>query len=298
MQCPSCHKEVDVKDKDVGALFTCPQCRSVYFINFDGSPDFGEVEQPSVEELQRLQNQSIPDKKKKKKSKKDSDELEQHEVEAHIKPDQTNAGQTQSGVTETQPIETLSSHNLEPAVFEVSSSEITENENPVFELQSNDNFSIQESTPEQTNESQLTAFDSISTDPVPFEALPSETPSIENFSYESASAVNENPVTPPQAAQDFTSVASELESFGNRQTIVAGISYDLEITGLDTKEAQELLREAIDDSRFEWHPEDIVREIRKGHCKFKNLTPVQAFVLAKRIQFIDIEMKWKQNVLA
>lgn len=271
MQCPSCHKEVDVKDKDVGALFTCPQCRSVYFINFDGTPEYGEVEQPSVEELQKLQNAAVPEKKKKKKKKKDDDELDQHEVEA----------------AELQ----------QPVAFEleVPPVDIPQTETPMFEIQPMENFAQTEAAPIETfslEPAPQETFQVASEEP-PIEALPTETPSIENFSYEAA-----NEMPPISSPQDFNSIASEIESFGNQQTAVAGISYDLEITGLDTKESQELLREAIDDSRFGWHPDDVTREIRRGSCTFKNLTPVQAFVLARRIQFIDIEMKWKQNVLA
>ncbi|AZZ35615.1 hypothetical protein CIK05_01975 [Bdellovibrio sp. qaytius] len=249
MQCPSCQKEVSVKDKDVGALFTCPQCRSVYFINFDGTPEYGDVDQPSAEELVKLQNQNIPEKKKKKKKdKKDSDESEasQPEVQAQEAP-------------------------------------AIEEEVSAFEMQ-----------PESSHTESFNIDEPEALEPVPTEALPTETTSIDNFSYES----QQPEYVHQSSGQDFASIASEIESFGNEHTAVAGISYDLEISGLDTKESQELLREAIADSRFGWHTEDIVRQIRTGTCHLKDLTPVQAFVLARRIQFIDIDMKWKQNVLA
>lgn len=255
MQCPSCQKEVSVQDKDVGALFTCPQCRSVYFINFDGTPEYGDVDQPSAEELEKLQNQSVPEKKKKKKKSK-TDETEAEELEA-----QSASFETEVPVMEMAPVEA-----------------------PAFEMQSDPApFTLEEAQATETFQMEPEP------EPIPFEALPTETPSIENISYESPQTTT---------GQDFSSIASEIESFGNRETSVAGISYDLEITGLDTKQSQELLREAIDDARFGWHPEDIVREIRTGTCHLKNLTPVQAFVIARRIQFIDVDMKWKQNVLA
>lgn len=279
MQCPSCQKQVDVKDKDVGALFTCPHCRSVYFINFDGTPDFGEVQQPSAEELQRLQNLAIPEKKKKKKSKKDEDESEQQ----------------QAVIPEPQSEQTF---EAAPAAFEqeVPTVDISQNETPAFEIQPMESFSLSEEQVPAPFEP--APVEPMAVEPMPIEALPTETPSIENFSYEAPIENTAPPVQQQSAPTDFNSIASEIENFGNQQTVVAGISYDLEVTGLDTKEAQELLREAIDDSRFAWHPDDVVREIRTGTCHFKNLTPVQAFVLAKRIQFIDMEMKWKQNVLA
>lgn len=257
MQCPSCQKEVSVQDKDVGALFTCPQCRSVYFINFDGTPEYGDVDQPSAEELQKLQ--SVPEKKpKKKKNKKDESQTEAEAMEAVEA--QASGFEMEVPAMEMAPVDTPAFEiQSEPAPFSL--------EEPVVE-----NFQT-EPEPE----------------PIPFEALPTESPSIENISYEAPQATS---------AQDFSSIANEIESFGNRETSVAGISYDLEITGLDTKQSQELLREAIDDARFGWHPDDIVREIRTGTCHLKNLTPIQAFVIARRIQFIDVQMKWKQHVLA
>lgn len=254
MQCPSCHKEVSVQDKDVGALFTCPQCRSVYFINFDGTPEYGDVDQPSAEELEKLQNQSIPEKKKKKKKSK-ADETEAEELEA-----QSAGFEMEVPATEMSPVDT-----------------------PAFEIQSDPAPFTLEEQPTETFPIEPEP------QPIPFEALPTESPSIENISYEAPQTTS---------GQDFSSIANEIESFGNRETSVAGISYDLEITGLDTKQSQELLREAIDDARFGWHPEDIVREIRTGTCRLKNLTPVQAFVIARRIQFIDVDMKWTQHVLA
>lgn len=257
MQCPSCQKEVSVKDKDVGALFTCPQCRNVYFINFDGTPDYGQVDQPSVEELERLQ--TVPEKKKKnKKSKKEEPEAE--------------------------------TFMAQPPEMEVPAIELAPVEAPAFEMQpaESHSFAVEETQPADSFQ--------IESEPIPFEALPTESPSIENISYEALPLESEP--QPATSENDFSSIASEIEIFGNQPTAVAGISYDLEITGLDTKQSQELLREAIDDSRFGWHPEDMVREIRTGTCHFKNLTPVQAFILARRIQFIDVDMKWKQNVLA
>lgn len=283
MQCPSCHKEVDVKDKDVGALFTCPLCRSVYFINFDGTPEYGEVQQPSEEELKKLQNLAVPEKKKKKKNKDKAETEAEAEAAELEQPEQSEQPEQPS---DSAPIA------FEAEVPPVDFSQPAET--PAFEMQPMDTFApvAVEPTAAETIE--------VVSEPPPIEAFPSETPSIETFSYESAPlAATENQYQPQiQSPQDFNAIASEIENFGNQQTVVAGISYDLEITGLDTREAQELLREAIDDSRFGWHPEDIVREIRKGSCTFKNLTPVQAFVLARRIQFIDVEMKWKQNVLA
>lgn len=243
MQCPSCHKEVSVEAKDIGALYTCPECRSVYFLGFDGVPEYGEVEQPSSEDLAKLQNLHTPLKKKSKK-KKDSSESE---VDAPIQ------------------------EQRESAIAQADQSFVESSELPIEQG-------------EQTFESEF----------VPIESLPTETPTIENFAYESV-PLESNEVN---SLSDFSSVASEIEKFGNQQTFVSGLTYDLEITAIDTKESMALLKEAIDDMRFGWVVDDLVREIKSGTCKFKDLSPVQAFILARRIQFLDIQMKWIQNVIA
>lgn len=42
-QCPSCHKDIEISDTNLGSLYTCSQCSAVYFINFDGDPEYEEL---------------------------------------------------------------------------------------------------------------------------------------------------------------------------------------------------------------------------------------------------------------
>lgn len=105
----------------------------------------------------------------------------------------------------------------------------------------------------------------------------------------------EEPAT-PENFSDFNSTALEITDFANQDSAISALSYDLKITGLDTKETMLLFREAVDDSKFGWIAQEIFSTVKNGECEFKNLNPIQAFVLAKRIQFLDIEMEWKQNV--
>ena len=43
MICPNCQKDVAISEQLYGALYTCGSCQAVYFINFEGQPEFGEV---------------------------------------------------------------------------------------------------------------------------------------------------------------------------------------------------------------------------------------------------------------
>ena len=110
---------------------------------------------------------------------------------------------------------------------------------------------------------------------------------------------DQNPFEVPaqvESISDFNSAALEITDFANQDNTISALSYDLKVTGLDTKETMLLFREAVDDSKFGWITQELFSSIKNGECEFKNLNPIQAFILAQRIQFLDIEMEWKQNV--
>jgi hypothetical protein len=41
-----------------------------------------------------------------------------------------------------------------------------------------------------------------------------------------------------------------------------------------------------------------MRSIKNGQIQFEKLNPVKAYILAKRLQFLDIEKQWKQNAMS
>lgn len=40
--CPSCQRPVEILDQHFGALFTCPHCQAVYFIDWQGQPEMAQ----------------------------------------------------------------------------------------------------------------------------------------------------------------------------------------------------------------------------------------------------------------
>ncbi len=94
----------------------------------------------------------------------------------------------------------------------------------------------------------------------------------------------------------FATTAQEITDYGNQEEVISSISYDLMIQGLDTKEVMQAFKDSIDDSKFAWLVQDILGQIKNGKVTLKNLNPIQAYVLANRIQFLDLEIDWKQNV--
>ena len=171
MNCPSCQNEVEVSERNYGALFTCPRCQAVYFVNFEGRPEYS------------------------------------NEAELPI-----------------------------------------ENENP---------------------------------EAVQF------TPVVDFSTFQEA----------PQEVSAFQNAAQEISDFGNSEVQITTLNYTLEINGLDSKEDVKAFQETITDSRFGWDVPELLKQIKNGHIVLDKLNPVQAFVLYKRIYFLNFDLKWKQNVL-
>ncbi|MFZ3229057.1 MAG: hypothetical protein WA160_02540 [Pseudobdellovibrio sp.] len=100
-----------------------------------------------------------------------------------------------------------------------------------------------------------------------------------------------------KALSGFAEIASDISNFGNSETQISALNYDLKIIGLDTKEDLLAFKESIEDSRFGWDALDIIKQIKNGELFLQKLNPVQAYVLAKRIHFLDLETKWTQHAL-
>jgi hypothetical protein len=105
-------------------------------------------------------------------------------------------------------------------------------------------------------------------------------------------------VAKPRATgnSSFAAVAQEIADYGNQEEVISSINYNVVIKGLDTKEVMQAFKDAIEDSKFAWLTQDILNQIKNGEVTLKSLNPIQAFVLATRIQFLDLEIEWSQNV--
>jgi hypothetical protein len=235
MICPNCQTDVVVTEQQIGALYTCGSCKAVYFIGFDGKPEFGEVltEAPTAD-LAEAPMQDI----------------------------------NSSGVFEA---------SLEPLIDSIDMLD--------FDNKLENQFASLEANPELDNQldykiEQLgdSGFQSLPNDFV----NPAETPA------------------QAQARQDssFSDAAKEISSYGNTEVQLAGINYDLKVIGIDTQETAKLFKEAIEDLKFGWDANEVIKGLKNGQIEFKRLSPVKAYILAKRLQFLDIEKHWKQNVLS
>lgn len=245
MICPNCQKEQKVTEQNYGALYTCTNCQAVYFVNFDGQPEFGEM---STEDMNI------------------EAEPPQHTVLASEKT-QIHDAATTIGHSNYNQNTNIQAPLTEPMSFEPQPIEQVPEPYAAYDNSLINNFEAVTPQPETDS-------------PNPFQRQSQSAP-------EAVSSLNA-----------FANIAQEISDFGNADTQLSSLSYDLHVSGIDTAETKNLFQEAIEDSKFAWDSVEIMKSIKNGKVVIRRISPVKAYLLAKRIQFLDIDKVWKQNVLS
>ena len=236
MICPNCQVDVSVTEQLFGSLYTCTQCRAMYFINFEGQPEFGDITlTPS------------------------SDSFES---------------------------------SLEPLIDSI---DVISFDNKLEEqfvaLEPQGDLQLPEAALGYQDNNQI-LNQSLNLDLN--QNLKQENSKTDHFAQDVFQQTKQN-----TGSKDlFTEIAKEISDFGNTEVQLANLNYDLKIKGLDTHELLQLFKEAIEDSKFAWDVSEIMRSIKNGQVNLEKLNPVKAFILAKRLQFLDVEKDWKQNAMA
>lgn len=264
MICPSCQKDQSVGEQNYGALYTCGSCQAVYFIGFDGVPEYGEM---AAQDLQSFEEPVQPE------------------------------GLADFNTTSDQGLPELGS--IEPLVPSQNVLDNISYEQPVEESPSSDSINSVDNPFESQNN--MSGMNSDFQSENNFELPPVvETTVAEPIAVAvpKPAAVKPTPAAAKSAVSGaFADIAQEISDFGNTDAQLAGLNYDLEVSGIDTQETKNLFKEAIEDSKFAWDAFEIMKSVKNGRVEIKKLSPAKAYLLAKRIQFLDIEKNWKQNVL-
>jgi len=240
MICPNCKKDQKVTEQNYGALYTCSSCQSVYFINFDGQPEFGEA---NSEEYEAANNENQA---------------------AAARPPVKDSGFPDTG--------------LEPLIS------VTESVDGILDSAPETGSYLSEIIEGANQNAGVNPFESMNAEPIPAVAPKPQKPSAAQVS--------------KPASNLFADIAQEISDFANTDSQLAGLNYDVTISGIDTQETKALFKEAIEDSKFAWDAVEIMKSLKNGRVQILRMSPAKAFLLAKRIQFLDVERTWKQNVLS
>ncbi len=139
----------------------------------------------------------------------------------------------------------------------------------------------------------------IDTPPSP-ESNPSEIVNAEFQSFDIGATSEAEP--PTLSYQGFGPAGDplNLNEFANSEVSSAKdgpLLFRVLISGIDTKEIRDSIREVIEDSRFAWDSKEIFSKISKGHLAVSGLSPVKASILITRIKYLPVSIRWEQYAI-
>ncbi|MCB0350751.1 MAG: hypothetical protein KDD38_06175 [Bdellovibrionales bacterium] len=92
----------------------------------------------------------------------------------------------------------------------------------------------------------------------------------------------------------------DVAAFGN-SSISQGregmLRFNLYISGIDTSDIREEVREILNDAKFLWDADQIVSTIHNGELALKEMTPIKSALLVQKLRSISVELKWEQYAI-
>ena len=289
--CPCCKKEfhppvaADSGEGDMGSLFSCNHCQSV--LKWDNKSlqiVYESKEEPSSVALDEKEISSLepeegvlPEMRTKEETVNGSEVIQVEVLQGQ--PQQ----EIQEGPAQEEPLQGESSQEDVQAEWpekaqEESQKEEQQNENVDEEI--NVNEEIQENSANEG--ANVSVF---STEGEKSLESPSDEFSDDHFSGEEAMQTD-------PSEQDF----SDVEQYGNAQASSEKgfLRYDLRISGLDSNEIEKQVLDILEDSRFNWDANEVLRSQKEGVLVIKNLNPIKAMCLVSDLSFLSVEISWEQ----
>jgi hypothetical protein len=278
-QCPNCHKSVEILDKHLGTLFTCPQCNAVFFIDWNGQPE--------------LANHEV--------------EIEAPVEEAFVPPIET------STLSYETPIEPTIVGDIPENIPEEMAPQEEPYLAPAEEIPPGSEFQTPQSYDQDQQYQQAQQFDAPMEDYQNPPQSPQENavqaysgglsapaseaePEIDNYDFNQA--LGQSPPQPMQSLTSDSSDFSDVTDFGNANAAAGPLSYMVIIDGIETSHLLKQLREAMTDSRFGWDVQSILAKMAGGRLILTGLSPAKASVLINRIKYLPFKISWRQDVLS
>jgi len=118
---------------------------------------------------------------------------------------------------------------------------------------------------------------------------------VEEFSMDSMLGYQETPSEADQIGPVGDPLG--LSAYANSEVSQAKdgrLSFKILISGIDSKEMRDSLREAIEDARFGWNASALIAKISRGTLELDHVAPVKATILINRIKRLPVQIRWEQ----
>lgn len=292
--CPSCHKPVEILDKHLGTLFTCPHCSAVFFVNFDGQPEMAnheaEPEVPTAEPVGEPTTYGAPP--------------------AEVDPNQGYGEQNfqsqndfqNPGVDQSVSGGFASSEQNFGGEADEQSPHYGENQN--FEAQDAGSFEAAQGFDgqsfDQNNSDGSNSEFSQQNSGGDFGASQNyDEPATEEAAFDFSQTLDQVPAqAPAPMAVSDSADFSDVTNFANADTTAGPITYVVVIDGIESSQLLYQLKEAMTDSRFGWDVADVLTRVGGGRLVLPALSPAKASVLINRIKYLPFKISWRQDVLS
>ncbi len=119
---------------------------------------------------------------------------------------------------------------------------------------------------------------------------------LDNFGYGTPDAAQDEPAAQIGTPGDPLGI----EGYANSEVSLGKdglLLFSVIISGIDSKEIRESLREAMEDERFAWDPNAIMAKIHKGVLVIEKMTPVKATILVNRFKRYPVQIRWEQYAI-
>lgn len=267
-QCPKCATTI----KEDYGMVTCPGCGSFLFIDMEGVAQMGQAEPASAAEA----------------SSKVIEESSSSVFESFEEPAAPTAEESPFAAFPETTFET------NPSLSDPSGASIAEHNPFLFHTPA-------EAEPVPAAESVAAAWEaSAESEPVVEEP---PMPVNDNFSMDSFLGLGD-PAPAEAAPTDQSPLSPDdplgINEFANSELSQAKdglLMYRVTVSGIDSKEIRESIREAIQDLRFAWDASQIMARISKGVLRLDQLAPVKASILVGRIKRLPVRIHWEQYAI-
>ena len=282
-QCPSCKSTVE---EDFG-IVNCSSCGAMLIVDFDGqvrmhgeenvAPPSDEPQLPPVSAPNHLEQPTTESFQEENGLPSDSFYRSMPEPEQEMN--------WSEGQGEPSPQENFEDMSLGESLVE------SFNESPT-------------ETPEFSMESDSEEVAAYPQDPPPVEEVPFAEGT--SFGMESTDTPIEVPLTQddshqiPEGPPSDPSDISDISEFGNSemsQGKEGSLRFNIFITGIDTADIRESIKEALTDKRFIWDIEAIMKTIDHGQLKIEELSSVKSSIVVQRIKNLPVQIRWEQYAI-
>lgn len=119
-------------------------------------------------------------------------------------------------------------------------------------------------------------------------------------SAEKASSISDQYSNQDNASQFDPSDPLGISAYANSEisgAVDGPLVVTLIVSGIDTKDNRDEIRQALQDPRFGWDANALMAGLKGGELRLERITPVKATIVVNRIKHLAVQIRWEQSAI-